>query len=156
MTSIFRPLEDAVSKWQFILRATDTSNESVVEFLDISVQQHKSYRSVNHEIEIKVKLLERFTSNVDWERQLIKGIVDTLGAGDASSVLVRDIQYGMLDTTSATFIYTNESLPKDKCPEEKLDELFQVISISALCFWCVINELNYYLYFAASYRGRFG
>lgn len=118
-----------MSKWQFKLRATDSSNESVVESLDISVQQHKSYRSVNHEIEIKVKLLERFASNVDWEMRLIKGIVDTLGAGDASSVLVRDIQYGMLDITSATFIYTNESLPKDKCPEEKLDELFQVIII---------------------------
>lgn len=115
-----------MSKWQFKLRATDSSNESVVESLDISVQQHKSYRSVNHEIEIKVKLLERFTSNVDWEMRLIKAIVDTLGAGDASSVLVRDIQFGMLDINSATFIYTNESLPKDKCPEEKLDELFQV------------------------------
>lgn len=90
------------------------------------MQQHKSYRSVNHEIEIKVKLLERFASNVDWEMRLIKGIVDTVGAGDASSVLVRDVQFGMLDITSATFIYTNESLPKDKCPEEKLDELFQV------------------------------
>lgn len=121
----YRPLEDSVSKWQFKLRATDSSNESVVESLDISVQQHKSYRSVNHEIEIKVNLLERFSSNVDWEMRLIKGIVDTLGDGDATGVLVRDVQYG-LDISSATFKYTNESLPKDKCPEDKLDELFQV------------------------------
>lgn len=126
--NFFRPLENAVSKWQFKLRATDSSNESVIESLDISVQQHKSYRSVNHEIEIKVKLLQRVASDVDWEMRLIKGIVDTLGVGDASSVLVRDVLYGMLDITSATFVYTNESLPKDKCPGEKLDELFQVIA----------------------------
>lgn len=122
------PLEDAVSKWQFKLRATDNGNESVVESLDISVQQHKSYRSVNHEIAIGIKLLENFVRNVDWEMRLIKGIVDILG--DASSVLVRDIRYGIQDIDSATFIYTNESLPKDKCPEEKLDELFQVSKLN--------------------------
>lgn len=121
-----RPLEDAVSKWQFKLRATDNGNESVYEMLDISVQQHKAHRSVNHEIAIGVKLIDRFPSNVDWENHLIKGLVQVLGDSSLSSVLVRNIQHGIQDVNSATFIYTNESLPKDKCPEEKLDELFKV------------------------------
>lgn len=118
-----RPLEDAVSKWQFKLRATDSANESVVESLDITVQQHKSYRSVNHEIIIAVNLLTEFASNVDWEMHLIKGIVDILGDTSTSSVLVRDIRYGIQDPNAATFIYTNESLPKDVCPEMQLNEI---------------------------------
>lgn len=125
-----RPLEDAVSKWQFKLRATDSANESVIESLDISVQQHKSYRSVNHEIVIGVKLLSEFASNVDWEMKLIKGVVDILG--DASSVLVRDIRHGIQDPNSATFIYTNESLPKDVCPEKQLDEIIDKLTVTIL------------------------
>lgn len=127
---LFRPLEDAVSKWQFKLRATDSANESVVESLDISVQQHKSYRSVNHEIVIIVKLLSEFASNVDWEMRLIKGIVDILG--DSSSVLVRDIRHGIQNPNSPTFIYTNESLPKDVCPEKQLDEIIERLTLTAL------------------------
>lgn len=123
---IFRPLEDAVSKWQFKLRATDSANDSITEQLDISVQQHKSYRSVNHEIAIAIKLNRKFSRNIDWQLQLIQGIVNTLGDNSLASILVREIQYSISDPNSATFIYTNETLPKDKCPEGKLDELFQV------------------------------
>lgn len=127
----YRPLEDAVSKWQFKLRATDSANESVVESLDISVQQHKSYRSVNHEIVIAVNLMGEFASNIDWEMHLIKGIVDILG-DTSSSVLVRDIRHGIQDPSSATFIYTNESLPKDVCPEQQLNEIITKLTPTAL------------------------
>lgn len=131
LTQLFgRPLEDAVSKWQFKLRATDSANESVIESLDISVQQHKSYRSVNHEIVIGVNLLSEFVSNVDWEMRLIKGIVDILG--DTSSVLVRDIRHGIQDPNSAIFVYTNESLPKDACPETQLNDILTKLTPTTL------------------------
>lgn len=112
------------------MRATDGGNESVVESLDITVQQHKSYRSVNHEIVIGVKLLKEFASIVDWEMRLIKGIADI--SGDTSGVLVRDIRHGIQDPNLATFIYTNESLPKDSCPESQLDELLARMSLETL------------------------
>lgn len=112
------------------MKATDSFNESVIESLDISVQQHKSYRSVNHEIVIGVSLLSDFVNNVDWEMKLIKGIVDILG--DTSSVLVRDVRYGLQDPSTATFIYTNESLPKDMCPGTQLDEIIERLTITAL------------------------
>lgn len=60
------------------------------------------------------------------------GIVEVLGDTSMSSVVVREIRYGIVDINSATFIYTNESLPKDKCPEEKLDELFKVLTVEKL------------------------
>lgn len=108
------------------MKASDSGNESVFEILDIFVQQHKAYRSVNHEIAIAVKLIEHFPSNIDWENHLIKGLVQVLGDSSVSSVLVREVRHSIQDANSATFIYTNETLPKDKCPEEKLDELFKV------------------------------
>lgn len=94
------------------------------------MQQHKSYRSVNHEIVIGVRLLKEFASNVDWEMRLIKGIVDI--SGETSSILVRDIRYGIQDPNTATFIYTNESLPKDSCPEAQLDALITRMSVESL------------------------
>lgn len=34
--------------------------------------------------------------------------------------------------SAATFVYTNDTLPKDKCPEEKLDELFHRLTAKSL------------------------
>lgn len=134
----FRPLENAISKHELKLRATDSANQSVTETLILSVQQHKYQRSANHEIAITVNLLERFPSNADWQLRLIKGIERVLG--DASNVLVRDVIYGINDPNTATLIYTNESLPRDQCPEEKLDELSKVSAERGISFdWQRLN-----------------
>lgn len=95
------------------------------------MQQHKSYRSVNHEIIIAVNLLSDFASDVDWEMRLIKGIVDILG-DTSTNVLVRDIRHGITDPKSATFIYTNESLPKDVCSEQQLNEIITKLTTTTL------------------------
>ncbi|XP_037036567.1 dystroglycan isoform X3 [Bradysia coprophila] len=127
------PLEDAVSKWQFLLRASDSSNESVVETVDIAVQQHKAHRTANHDISIGVKLIDKFRSNVDWQIRLIKGIIDTLhDTSSTGGIEVREIRHSIQDLSAATFVYTNDTLPKDKCPEEKLDELIQRLTVKAL------------------------
>lgn len=63
---------------------------------------------------------------VDWQLKLINGIITALGDNSLASILVRDIRHSIQDPKTATFVYTNETLPKDKCPEEKLDQLFQV------------------------------
>lgn len=120
------PLEDAVSKWQFKLRATDSANESVTESLDISVQQHKAHRSANHEISIGVRLMEKFARSIDWQIQLVRSVAATLGDQSAASIVVREVRQNQQEPLTATLIFTNDTLPKDKCPEEKLDELFQV------------------------------
>lgn len=128
----FRPLENAISKHELKLRATDSANQSVTESLILSVQQHKYQRSANHEIAVTVNLLERFPSNADWQIRLIKGIESVLG--DASNVLVRDVINGINDPNTATLIYTNESLPRDQCPEEKLGELSKVSAERGVSF----------------------
>lgn len=84
------PLEKDVSQHEFKLRATDKGGEFVDETVDVTVQQHKSFRSVNHEIYIQITLDKTFNSSVDWEIRLIQGIVDALGDDSMSSVIVRD------------------------------------------------------------------
>jgi dystroglycan 1 len=115
-----------VSRWQFKLRATDSAGASTTETFDVTVQQHKGHRSVNHEITIGVKMNKKFENNVDWQIRLIRGIVETAGDSSMSNVVVREIRTSIQDLNAATFVYTNETLPKDKCPEEKLDELLEV------------------------------
>lgn len=101
------------------MHATDKAGESVVETLDLTVHQHKAYRSVNHEISIGLRLSREFENAVDWQLQLLRGIVEQLGDSDMSSILVREIRSGAGDTPY-TLVFTNDTLPKDQCSEEEL------------------------------------
>jgi dystroglycan 1 len=84
------PLEKDVSRHEFKLRATDRAGLFEEEDVDITVQQHKSFRSVNHEIYIQVTVEKKFDAMVDWELRLIRGITDTLDDNSVSSIVVRD------------------------------------------------------------------
>ncbi|XP_063700768.1 uncharacterized protein LOC134831059 isoform X1 [Culicoides brevitarsis] len=126
------PLEGVVSRWRYILRATDSSNESVQEDLDISVQQHKGHRSVNHEIELQVKLNEKFERNIDWQLKLMDAITEVLGDSSNQNIVVREIRPHINDLNAWTFVYTNESLPKDTCPELEAEELVEKLHIDDL------------------------
>lgn len=63
---------------------------------------------------------------------LITGIVETLHDTSSTGIVVREIRHSIQDLSAATFIYTNDTLPKDKCPEEKLDELFHRLTAKSL------------------------
>lgn len=126
------PLESDVSYHEFKLRATDSSGEFIDENLDITVQQHKGLRSVNHEIFIQVNLEKNYESPVDWEIRLIRGIVEALDDDSLGSVVVREVRQNKYENNMFTFIYTNESLPKDHCPKEELDLLMTRLTKPAL------------------------
>ncbi|XP_052893873.1 uncharacterized protein LOC128301435 [Anopheles moucheti] len=126
------PLEKDVSRWSYKLRATDSGNLTVTEKVDLQVQQHKSHRSLNHEISLALRLNRKFASNVDWHIETARGIAVVLGDVTPSNIIVRDIRNSIQDPSLATFVYTNETLPKDRCPEEKLDELVALLTEQAL------------------------
>lgn len=117
------PLESDVSQYEFKLRATDSFGDSVEENVDIIVQQHKSYRSANHEIYIQVKLEKNYESPVDWEIRLVRGIIEALDDGSTGSVVVREVRPNKYESNMFTFVYTNDTLPKDHCPKNELDDL---------------------------------
>lgn len=90
------------------------------------MHQHKSYRSVNHEISIALKLAAEFKHAVDWQLQLIRGIVEQLGDSNMSHILVREIRTSGTSTDAPiTFVFTNDTLPKDKCTDDELAELLK-------------------------------
>lgn len=126
------PLENSVSNWIYHLRASDSGGKSVIEAVDLTVQQNKYHRSENHEISIGIKLLKKFTLHVDWQIHLIRGIAEVLNEKSTSNILVREIINGAQDSNEYTFVYSNETIPKPGCPEKELEDILKVLTASAL------------------------
>ncbi|XP_070501188.1 uncharacterized protein Dg isoform X2 [Chironomus tepperi] len=126
------PLENDVSKHEFKLRATDSGNEHVDEIVEITVHQHKTLRSVNHEIYIQVTIEKDYESIVDWEIRLIRGIIEALDDKSVESIFVRDVKPNKHNKTLYTFVYSNDTLPKDTCPKAELDKLMLRLTKRAL------------------------
>lgn len=126
------PLENDVSKHDFKLRATDSGNEYVDEIVDITVHQHKTLRSVNHEIYIQVTVEKEFNSTIDWEIRLIRGIVEALDDDSIGSIVVRDVKPNKHQKNFYTFVYSNDTLPKDRCPKDELNNLMLRLTKKAL------------------------
>ncbi|XP_054740802.1 uncharacterized protein LOC129246213 isoform X3 [Anastrepha obliqua] len=126
------PLDDSVSKWQYRLSATDSGNDSVTETLEISVQQHRGVRTVNHEISITVKMNEKNMHNIDWQLKLMRDVASTLGDENTNWIVVREIRPMPQDPNTATFVYFNETFPTSECPEAELNKLVKRLDASRL------------------------
>ncbi|XP_030373916.1 uncharacterized protein LOC115623622 isoform X1 [Scaptodrosophila lebanonensis] len=126
------PLDDTVSRWQYRLTATDSGNESVTETVEISVQQHRGVRTINHEINIAVRINEKHLKNIDWQLKLIHGIARTLEDGNSAALVVREIRQVPQDPHSATFVYFNETLPTTECPEAELNDIVRRLDAQRL------------------------
>lgn len=89
---------------------------------------------MNHEISVTATLEKNYQKNVDWQIQLISGICQVLNDDTKSSVVVREIrpQGSQELPRSFIFVYTNDTMPKDKCPEEHLQELVSQINVNDL------------------------
>lgn len=94
------------------------------------MQQHKSHRSANHEVSVIVKLNDKFAAPIDWQLRLLHAIGQTLGAAVApGSIVVREVRHSAVEPSHATLVFTNDALPKDKCPtDEDLDAMFGALS----------------------------
>ncbi|XP_039229080.1 dystroglycan isoform X1 [Drosophila yakuba] len=117
------PLDDTVSRWQYRLSATDSGNASVTETVEISVQQHRAVRTINHEISVFVRINEKPGHNIDWQLKLINAVARTLDDSTNSAVVVREIRQTPHDPHSATLVYFNETLPTSECPEKELKDI---------------------------------
>lgn len=125
-------LESDVSQYEFKLQATDSGSESIDEKVDVTVQQYKGYRSANHQIYIQVKLEKNFESPVDWQIRLVRGIVEALDDDQIGNVVVREVRPNKYESNMFTFVFSNESLPKDHCPKDELDALMLRLTKNAL------------------------
>ncbi|XP_043643036.1 uncharacterized protein LOC122613097 isoform X2 [Drosophila teissieri] len=126
------PLDDTVSRWQYRLSATDSGNASVTETVEISVQQHRAVRTINHEISVFVRINEKPGHNIDWQLKLINAVARTLDDSTNSAVVVRDIRLTPHDPHSATLVYFNETLPTSECPEKELKDIIARLDANRL------------------------
>ncbi|XP_032570604.1 uncharacterized protein LOC6609368 isoform X3 [Drosophila sechellia] len=126
------PLDDTVSRWQYRLSATDSGNASVTETVEISVQQHRAVRTINHEISVFVRINEKPGHNIDWQLKLINAVARTLDDSTNSAVVVREIGQTPHDPHSATFVYFNETLPTSECPEKELKDIIARLDANRL------------------------
>lgn len=119
------PLEAHVSRWNFIVEAKDSEGLVARGPLDITVQQHKSGRTINHQFIMEVKLLKEFKNAIDWQIRALEGIVN----------LFRDTDMDHLTVLNATqkgdvyeFVWTNDTLPKDPaCPMDDISRLMKIM-----------------------------
>lgn len=119
-----RPLESHVSRWNFIVEAQDSDGLVARGPLDITVQQHKSGRTVNHQFLMQFKLLRDYNNTIDWQIKALEGLVN----------LFRDTDMDHLTVLNATqngdvceFVWTNDTLPKDPaCPMDDIKRLMKV------------------------------
>ncbi|CAH0724390.1 unnamed protein product, partial [Brenthis ino] len=120
------PLEAHVSRWNFIVEAQDSEGQVARGPLDITVQQHKSGRTINHQFIMQFKLLKQYTTAIDWQIRALEGIVN----------LFRDTDMDHLTVLNATqngdlyeFVWTNDTLPKDPaCPMDDINRLMKIMS----------------------------
>ncbi|XP_026320521.1 dystroglycan isoform X2 [Hyposmocoma kahamanoa] len=118
------PLESHVSRWNFIVEAQDSEGLVARGPLDITVQQHKSSRTINHQFIIQFKLNKPFNNNIDWQIRALEGIMN----------LFRDTDMEELTVLNATqngdiyeFVWTNDTLPKDSCPIDSISRLMKIM-----------------------------
>ncbi|XP_038211020.1 dystroglycan isoform X2 [Zerene cesonia] len=119
------PLEAHVSRWNFIVEAQDSEGLVARGPLDITVQQHKSARTINHQFTMEFKLMKQYTNTIDWQIRALEGIVN----------LFRDTDMDHLTVLNATvngdmceFVWTNDTLPKDPaCPMDDIHRLMKIM-----------------------------
>ncbi|XP_072747306.1 uncharacterized protein [Anoplolepis gracilipes] len=122
------PLEKDISTWNYKLVATDSEGANVSDSLDIHVQQHRSSRSVNHEFTIYLRIDKRseFPTDVDWERQVYRGLSALYD--NNVNITVRSIEINTSDREQVIFTWTNdEVLRSSECPKEDINDLWRVL-----------------------------
>lgn len=114
-----------MSKYDFLVQATDKDGASVSDKLEVIVQQHKGSRTVTHEFSLQLRVEKGgvFPSPVDWQLKTLRGLARLFSNKDTAQMVVRSITAG---PDIVTFAWTNDTLPKSYCPKTELDYLLSV------------------------------
>jgi len=117
------PLEEHVSRWAFTLEARDREGLMVNDTLELSVQHHKARRTVTHALTLDLALQSTPTP-VEWQLQLVERLAALYGDADSNKIIVLGVTP---QDDPITFTWTNDSLPRDHCPREQIDNLLKVL-----------------------------
>ncbi|XP_014220213.1 dystroglycan-like isoform X2 [Trichogramma pretiosum] len=121
------PLEEHYGTYLFEVEASDSEGLTASDKLDISVQQHKQTRAINHEFTLYLKIVKRsdFPKNVDWQLEVMRNLAQLYGDKDLSYITVRAID---INNDQAIYTWTNDSLIRTSdCPHEEINKLHQML-----------------------------
>lgn len=113
-----------MSKWEYVLKATDREGASVTDMFTIQVQQHKLQRVVNHEISLlmRIEKQQEFPHFVDWCLKTLRALGRIYNT-NMTEITVRNVNY---TSEPVIFTWTNDSIPTNYCPIEEIDNLYKV------------------------------
>lgn len=138
-----------MSRWTYLLEATDKEGASASDKLEVVVQHHQYRRAVNHEITLIMEptSLLRQQRVLQWEVVLVEALARLFGDSDTSQITVRHLDVAQLNTNgSISLTYTNDSLPRTVCPHQGIQEILKVklfpLVGSAFFFLCFEPNKN--------------
>ncbi|CAH2042303.1 unnamed protein product, partial [Iphiclides podalirius] len=119
------PLESHVSRWNFVVEARDSEGLVARGPLDVTVQQHRGGRTVNHQFVMRFKLAGGFASAVDWQIRALEGIVNLFRDTDMDHLTVLN---ATADGDLCEYAWTNDTLPRDpSCPMDDIGRLMKIM-----------------------------
>jgi len=121
-----------VSKWNFYVEAMDKEGKTVTDTLEVVVQHHKATRTVNHEFTLQLKIDSKFDfpSSVDWQMNVLNGLTRFFSDSNENHITVINATTSMSSTDNILFTWTNDSLPKEECPENTLKQMYSAMTIN--------------------------
>lgn len=124
------PLADDIGKYTFLVQARNSANLTVTETVEIQVRQHPSERAFHHhftlQLEPEFSVDEETLPQAYWMLKTVSGLAKTLGDKE-ESIVVRRINGTVKNGHAFTFTWSNESLPRSHCPEDEIQESFDLI-----------------------------
>lgn len=117
-----RPLDDLVSRWVFLITATDQGGLTVNETLVLTVHHHKARRTVTHAFTLDLAL-QSSPEPVEWQLTLVDKLAQLYNDPDTRHMTVLSVTP---EDDPITFTWTNDSLPRIHCPHEQINSLLKV------------------------------
>lgn len=126
------PVEEQVSKWNFEVEAMDKEGKTASDSLELVVQHHKGWRTVNHEFTLQLKIEQKFDfpSSVDWQLNVLNGLTRFFGDSDESQITVINATSSMSSVDKVYFTWTNDSLPRHECANATLKQMYDAMTIN--------------------------
>jgi len=126
-------LEDHVSKWELVFEAKDSGKLTVNNTLELVVRQLPHLRAINHQITLQMHLKPdslAWTRPVSWSIYIIDQI-STIYSTDVKNITVLDWPRASMlaahkDRPSIQFTWTNDTLSREICPNEKIIQILGV------------------------------
>lgn len=121
-----------------VIEAKDAGNLTVNNTLELAVQQYNHLRAINHQLILQMRVKSDslvWTRPVNWSLDIIDRISDIYST-DVKDITVLDWpRHGQdklatnKDRPSIQFTWTNDTLPRDICPKEQLNQIIAVCVI---------------------------